>query len=107
MGVYRQALQQLRPTSRIAFTTDVESYETLHWKDPNVDPPTKEEVESLVAELKPTWDKWLADRAAAYPSIEEQLDLLWHTINTDQSLVKGSKWFEAIREAKANTPKPV
>lgn len=106
MGVYKQALQQLRPNSRIAFYSDEESYENLHWKDPNVEAPTKEEVEELVAQLKPEWDKWKEDRLAAYPTVEEQLDLLWHTINSGQQLVPGCKWFEAIRQAKINTPKP-
>jgi hypothetical protein len=106
MGVYRQALQQLRPTSKISFTSSVESYETLHWKDSDTNPPSKEEVEELVAVLQPAWDQWAEDRAAAYPTVEEQLDLLWHTINNGEQLLKGCNWFERIRQAKTSTPKP-
>jgi len=106
MGVYRQALEQLRPTSRIAFTSDLESYETIHWKDPNATKPTKEEVEALVAILKPNWDQWEDDRRGAYPSIEEQLDMLWHTVNSGQQILPGCLWHEKIRQAKASTPKP-
>jgi hypothetical protein len=105
MGAYRQALEQLRPNSKISFSGE-ESYENLHWKDPNIDPPTKEEVEALVATLKPAWDQWEQDRKAAYPSVEEQLDLLWHTINGGQHVLPGCTWFEKIKQAKASTPKP-
>lgn len=106
MGVYRQALEQLRPNSRISFTSNIENYETLHWKDASIDPPSKEETEALVAELQPQWDQWLANRQTAYPSVEEQLDLLWHTINSGQQLLPGCAWYECIRQAKASTPKP-
>ena len=106
MGVYRQALQLLRPTSKISFTSSVESYETLHWKDSDTNPPSKEEVEELVAVLQSAWDQWAEDRASAYPTVEEQLDLLWHTINNGEQLLKGCNWFEQIRRAKASTPKP-
>jgi hypothetical protein len=106
MGTYRQALQQLRPNSRITFYSADENYETLHWKDSNIDPPTKEEVEELVAELQPEWDQWKIDRPAAYPTVEEQLDMLWHMVNRGEHIVKGSTWFEAVKRAKESTPRP-
>jgi hypothetical protein len=105
MGVYRQALEQLRPNSKISFNGP-ESYETIHWKDTENAIPSKDEVEALVAELKPAWDQWEADRKAAYPTVEEQLDLLWHTINSGQHLLPGCAWFERIKQVKNSTPKP-
>ena len=107
MGVYRQVLQQLRPNSRITFNSMEENYETLHWKDSEVAPPTKEEVEALVAELQPEWDQWTEERKTAYPTIEDQLDMLWHMVNRGEQIVKGSVWFEAVRRAKESTPKPI
>ena len=106
MGVYRQALEQLRPTSKISFSSSDENYETLRWKDPDTQPPTKDEVEALVTQLQPAWDQWEADRKAAYPSIENQLDMLWHTINNGQHLLPGCTWFETIKHVKTSTPKP-
>ena len=105
MGAYRQAFQQLAPGAKISFSGP-ESYETIHWKSTTIEKPTKEAVEALVAELQPAWDQWAADRQAAYPSLEEQLDLLWHTINNGQTILPGCAWFERIRQAKENTPKP-
>ena len=44
-------------------------------------------------------------RASAYPSIGEQLDLLWHTIDQGQSLDTTSTWYQAIKAVKAQYPK--
>ena len=106
MGAYRQALQQLRPTSKISFSSDVENYDTLVWKDPTCQPPTREEVEARVVELQPAWDQWAIDRRASYPTIEEQLDMLWHTVNSGQHILPGCAWFETIKRIKQSTPKP-
>lgn len=105
MGAYRQAFQQLAPGAKISFS-GLESYETINWKLTTVEKPTKEAVESLVAELQPLWDQWETDRKSAYPSVEEQLDLLWHTVASGQAILPGCAWFERIRQAKNNTPKP-
>ena len=44
-------------------------------------------------------------RASAYPSIGEQLDLLWHTIDQGQSLDTNSAWYLAIKAVKDQYPK--
>ena len=105
MGAYRQAFQQLAPGAKISFS-GLESYETVHWKSTTVEKPSKETVEALVAELQPAWDQWEADRVASYPSVEEQLDLLWHTVAGGQAIVPGCAWFERIHQVKISTPKP-
>ena len=107
MGVYRQALQQLRPNSRIAFYGDEESYEALHWKDKTCDPPTKDEVELLVSQLRPQWEEYATNRQQAYPSVEDQLDMLWHMINRGEALVPGCQWHAYIKRVKDQFPKPV
>ena len=105
MGIYKQAIEQLAPDTRFSFSSDVESYESLVWKD-TTPQPTKDVVETKVSELRPQWNQWEIDRKSAYPTVEEQLDLLWHTVNNGQQIVQGSKWFEVIKQAKNNTPKP-
>jgi len=44
-------------------------------------------------------------RAAAYPSIPEQLDLLWHAM--DEGSIPGNKtaWYTAIQSVKTQFPK--
>ena len=46
-------------------------------------------------------------RAETYPSIQEQLDLLWHAINADTDLKsKFSAFYNSIKEVKDANPKP-
>jgi hypothetical protein len=51
-------------------------------------------------------------RKAAYPSVEEQLDMLWHELNTRGSVTSdnaddvASVWFNVINEVKERFPKP-
>ena len=45
-------------------------------------------------------------RAAAYPSIGNQLDMIWHAINDGKPLDKTSAFFTAIADVKTEFPKP-
>lgn len=47
----------------------------------------------------------IGQRRAAYPSIEDQLDMLWHAINNNQ-LDKTCDFFTVIHEIKTRLPKP-
>jgi hypothetical protein len=105
MGAYRQAFQQLAPGAKISFSGP-ESYETVHWKSKDITKPSKSDIEALVTELKPAWDKWEADRKAAYPSVEDQLDMIWHALERGEHFLRGSRWHDTISKIKANTPKP-
>ena len=44
-------------------------------------PPTEEEINNKIAELQADYDakKYQRDRALAYPSIEDQLDKIYHS----------------------------
>ena len=46
------------------------------------------------------------NRAFSYPSITEQLDLLWHAIDADEDLkVKFADFYNAIKAVKDANPK--
>ena len=46
-------------------------------------------------------------RKPEYPSLEEQLDLLWHAIDADSDLkVKFSAFYNSIKAVKDANPKP-
>ena len=48
-----------------------------------------------------------SDRAASYPALGEQLDLLWHAIDADADLkVKLASFYNAIKTVKDANPKP-
>ena len=78
-----------------------DSYESIIWTDqPRC---TKEEWESAKAELQADYDskQYQRDRASAYPSIQDQLDMQYH----DQ--VDGTTtWKDAIAKVKSDNPKP-
>ena len=58
-----------------------------------------EEIKKLQAEYEA--NKYQRDRADAYPSIQEQLDMqYWDAVNGTK------KWQEAIAKVKADNPKP-
>jgi hypothetical protein len=76
---YSKALQELYPGTQWAVSGT--NYETLEWAAWNTQPkPTKQELDDKVAELEQRWvdTQYQRDRAAAYPSIEQQLDALYH-----------------------------
>jgi hypothetical protein len=46
-----------------------------------------------------------AQRKEKYPSIENQLDMIWHSINNNVSLDKTSEFYKAIAAIKNEYPK--
>lgn len=46
-------------------------------------------------------------RMANYPQIGNQLDMLWHELNTSGSISTNGAWFQSIQEIKENFPKTI
>ena len=71
--------------------------------------PTKAEVNAKIQELKgtnSTSSNYAEQRKNAYPSIGDQLDMLWHSIDESPELKqKYFKFYEAIKAVKAKYPK--
>ena len=44
-------------------------------------------------------------RMNQYPTIANQLDMLWHELNQSGSLSTNGGWFNTIKEVKDNNPK--
>lgn len=93
-----KAIASLRPGSRwIVFKDD---YSTLEWDESNALPaPTEEEVNAELERLKVEYSntRYRGMRREEYPSIEEQLDMIYHDIDA---------WRETINSIKAKYPKP-
>ena len=65
--------------------------------------PTEEQIQAKLAELQADYEakQYQRDRAVAYPSIQDQLDMQYH----DQ--VDGTTtWKDAIAKVKSENPKP-
>jgi hypothetical protein len=60
-------------------------------------------VEEVVGHVVPKKDYKVV---RSYPAINEQLDMLWHEVNTTGSLSDSGNWFNTIKEIKDNHPKP-
>lgn len=47
-----------------------------------------------------------SQRINSYPTIGNQLDMLWHELNQSGSVSTNGEWFNTIKEVKDNNPKP-
>jgi len=70
--------------------------------------PTDAEIQAEVTRLQTEYDnnQYQRDRAEAYPSIADQLDMLWHTIDEGGTLDKTSEFYIANKAVKDANPKP-
>lgn len=91
------AIMNLRPSS--AFILENDDYSRLEWKDASCLPPSLQEVQSELARLESEFAKkqYSNFREKEYPSIREQLDILYH------SGYEG--WKESIKAVKDKYPK--
>jgi hypothetical protein len=93
-----QALLELRPNASWSLNGDI--YEGLTWLDEVQSKPTEQEIADKVAELKAEYTnkQYQRDRKKAYPSIEDQLDTLYHG--------GYDAWKQSIMDIKNKHPKP-
>jgi hypothetical protein len=93
------AVHSLRPGASWSLNGD--NYEGLWWSDENdLPPPTEEEVNQEIERLQAEYEynQYQRDRASEYPSIQDQLDTLYH---------QGyDGWKARIDEVKNKYPKP-
>lgn len=99
------AIKALRPTS--SFSLIGNDYSTLMWNDSENAAPSESDVNAKLTELTTSYNakSYQNVRETKYPSIEEQLDLLYH----DMLANKGDKtgdWFAAVKKVKDDNPKP-
>ena len=93
------AIRRLRPGS--IWSLNGETYDGLIWDNDNDLPaPTEEEVNEECLKIQQEWEnsQYQRDRAKAYPTIQDQLDLLYHG-GLDS-------WKEEINKVKEQYPKP-
>ena len=77
------------------------------WPETNTgDAPTKEEIDAKLVELIAEYDaqEYARNRASAYDSIGNQLDLLFHDMTAGKG-TKTGEWYKAVAKVKADNPK--
>jgi hypothetical protein len=93
-----RALLELAPGA--SWSMNAEDYNQLEWLSPDIPKPTRAEVEAEVKRLQEEYEynQYQRDRKKVYPSIEDQLDLLYH---------QGYEgWKQEIDRVKEMHPKP-
>ena len=100
-----EALQSLRPNANWSLIGN--TYDGLDWIDESQTKPTEEEINNEIVRLQAESDaiQYQRDRKEQYPGIGDQLDMLWHAIDTG-TLDQTSDFYTTLKEVKDNNPKP-
>jgi hypothetical protein len=97
-----EAILKINPNAKIVVTgNDINTCE-IEWLE-GTTPIAKADIEAKMVEVQAEYDanQYQRDRATAYPSIQEQLDMqYWDKVNGT------TNWEDAIAKVKADTPKP-
>ena len=83
----------------------------ITWHDDNPTSITNDAILAKQTELQAAYDAkaYARTRAVAYPSIGDQLDMLWHAIDVGDwtaAKVKTTEFYTALKTVKDANPKP-
>ena len=94
----RLALESILNKTNVNCAIDDEKI--IRWGESS-DQPTQEEINAKITELQADYDSKQYQRDRQYPSIQDQLDMLyWDRKNGTKT------WEESIDKVKADNPKP-
>ena len=100
-----QAILKINPNAQVSVIgTDINTCE-IEWNN-GTTPISKADIEAKMVEVQADYDAKQYQRDRVYPSIGDQLDMLWHSI--DQNPALKSQYFdfyEAIKAVKVKNPK--
>jgi len=97
------AILAINPNANVS--VNAEDINQITWHD-GTTPIPKADIEAKMVELQAEYDANQYQRDRVYPSIGDQLDMLWHSI--DQNPALKSQYFdfyEAIKAVKVKFPK--
>jgi len=91
-----ESILKINPDAKVS--VNAEDYNQITWLD-GTTPISKSDIQTKMAELQTEYDnnKYQRDRAAEYPSIEDQLDKIYHD-GIDE-------WKKVIKVTKDKYPK--
>ena len=99
------AILKINPNAKVVVRgNDINTCE-IEWHN-GTTPISKADIEAKMVEVQADYDAKQYQRDRVYPSIGEQLDMLWHSI--DQNPALKSQYFdfyEAIKAVKVKNPK--
>jgi len=99
------SILQINPSATFAIRgNDINTCE-IEWHN-GTTPIPKADIEAKMVEVQADYDAKQYQRDRVYPSIGDQLDMLWHSIDRDGELKsKYYDFYEAIKAVKVKNPK--
>jgi hypothetical protein len=95
----------LKINSKAKFTINDNNIDKITWLDGTTPIPVAD-IEAKMVEVQAEYDANQYQRDRIYPSIGDQLDMLWHSIDQDPELKsKYFSFYEAIKSVKVKNPK--
>jgi hypothetical protein len=98
-----KAIQKINPVAEVSIVDN--DINQITWHN-GTTPIPKADIEAKMVELQADYDAKQYQRDRVYPSIGDQLDLLWHSIDQNPSLKSQYfDFYEAIKAVKVKHPK--
>ena len=98
-----KAILKINPNAN--FTINADDINQITWLN-GTTPIPKADIEAKMVEVQAEYDAKQYQRDRVYPSIGDQLDMLWHSIDRDGELKsKYYDFYEAIKAVKVKNPK--
>ena len=97
------AIKAINPNAEVS--VNGEDFEQITWLNGTA-VISKADIEAKMVELQAEYDANQYQRDRVYPSIGDQLDMLWHSIDQNPSLKSEYfEFYEAIKAIKVKHPK--
>ena len=98
-----KAILKINPNA--SFTNTGDDINSIIWLN-GTTPIPKADIEAKMAEVQAEYDANQYQRDRVYPSIGDQLDMLWHSIDQNPALKSEYfEFYEAIKAVKDANPK--
>jgi hypothetical protein len=100
-----EAILKINPNAEVSVSgSDINTCEII-WHN-GTTPISKADIEAKMVEVQAEYDSNQYQRDRVYPSIGDQLDMLWHSIDQNPSLKSQYfDFYEAIKAVKVKHPK--
>jgi len=100
-----EAILKINPNADVVVRGDDINTCEIEWHN-GTTPISKADIEAKMVEVQADYDAKQYQRDRVYPSIGDQLDMLWHSIDRDGELKsKYYDFYEAIKAVKVKNPK--
>ena len=100
-----KAILKINPNAEVTVRGDDINTCTFEWHN-GTTPISKADIEAKMVEVQAEYDANQYQRDRVYPSIGDQLDMLWHSIDQNPKLKSEYfEFYEAIKAVKVKHPK--